>query len=164
MLNEQMDSPLIQPFLSADMRTTPQVCSGEYLKRKKSDELLSPVLVSSKRRCKLDVTPQHSQIINKIYVSKHDNASNIIEESCSIHTLEQVQSNPLSSHLDARFSDKFRKAVIIGEESRPGRDLMNTADQGNNTRMGFSMGYRSDCEKCRAGVSGHYSHFVALKK
>ena len=26
----------------------------------------------------------------------------------------------------------------------------------------FSMGYRSDCEKCRDGVLGHYSHIITL--
>jgi hypothetical protein len=24
----------------------------------------------------------------------------------------------------------------------------------------FTMGYREDCEKCRARVAGHYSHFL----
>jgi hypothetical protein len=27
-------------------------------------------------------------------------------------------------------------------------------------RKGFSMGYRSDCEKCRMKVPGHFSHVI----
>ncbi|KAJ7592705.1 hypothetical protein C8J56DRAFT_779214 [Mycena floridula] len=26
-------------------------------------------------------------------------------------------------------------------------------------RQRFTMGYRSDCEKCRLGLKGHYMHF-----
>ncbi|RFU24262.1 hypothetical protein B7463_g12074, partial [Scytalidium lignicola] len=31
---------------------------------------------------------------------------------------------------------------------------------GTGPRKGFSMGYRSDCEKCRMKVPGHFSHIV----
>lgn len=31
---------------------------------------------------------------------------------------------------------------------------------GVSIRRGFSMGYRSDCEKCRLRVPGHFSHVI----
>jgi hypothetical protein len=31
---------------------------------------------------------------------------------------------------------------------------------GVGVRRGFSMGYRSDCEKCRMKVPGHFSHII----
>jgi hypothetical protein len=31
---------------------------------------------------------------------------------------------------------------------------------GVGVKRGFSMGYRSDCEKCRMRVPGHFSHVI----
>lgn len=35
-----------------------------------------------------------------------------------------------------------------------------TARNPPSRKMGFSMGYRADCEKCRLKVPGHYSHII----
>lgn len=44
------------------------------------------------------------------------------------------------------------------DQGRPGVGVDAGEGQGGKTTL--VMGYRAECEKCRAGVVGHFNHFV----
>lgn len=60
---------------------------------------------------------------------------------------EEPQATPKKGHTRSKHS--LRNWGGFGSET-PGVGI----------RRGFSMGYRSDCEKCRMRVPGHFSHVI----
>ncbi|GAB7363158.1 hypothetical protein MBLNU230_g3442t1 [Neophaeotheca triangularis] len=55
-----------------------------------------------------------------------------------------------------------RSGAMSGGENSPARGGPMGLDGGlTGGKRGFSMGYRSDCEKCRLRVPGHMNHFIA---
>ncbi|KAK9373929.1 uncharacterized protein V1513DRAFT_128669 [Lipomyces chichibuensis] len=49
------------------------------------------------------------------------------------------------------------------EIEQPQMQLHNESPQ-KRRKLVYSMGYRADCEKCRAKIRGHYSHIVYLEE
>lgn len=57
----------------------------------------------------------------------------------------------------ARAKQGRRMAV---DQGRLGVDQGQTIQSGKGEKTTLAMGYRGDCEKCRARVPGHFNHFV----
>ena len=47
----------------------------------------------------------------------------------------------------------------LGVDHR-GQTTTTTPQSGKGEKTTLAMGYRGDCEKCRARVPGHFNHFV----
>lgn len=63
-----------------------------------------------------------------------------------------IKPSPKKGHTRSKHSVR-----AWGGGSSFGSDMVGT---GAGPRRGFSMGYRSDCEKCRMKVPGHFSHII----
>lgn len=60
---------------------------------------------------------------------------------------EESRAAPKKGHTRSKYS--------LRTWGGPGSDL-----GCGSIKRGFSMGYRSDCEKCRMKVPGHFSHII----
>ncbi|KAL4808478.1 hypothetical protein BDV18DRAFT_100411 [Aspergillus unguis] len=64
-----------------------------------------------------------------------------------------------SSAMEAEAADVRQRLSSL---DLPGRTNMGpTSSIKPYKKLGFSMGYRADCDKCRRKVPGHYSHIIA---
>jgi hypothetical protein len=65
------------------------------------------------------------------------------------NTSEEPKATPKKGHTRSKHSLRNWGGFGLGPEIG-----------GVGVRRGFSMGYRSDCEKCRMKVPGHFSHVI----
>lgn len=65
------------------------------------------------------------------------------------------------SRLIVRKQRQRSGALSSGQGSPTPSPVRANPDAGANSRRGFSMGWRADCEKCRMRVPGHMNHFIA---
>lgn len=64
---------------------------------------------------------------------------------------------PANNHLDSDFRNKRRGALVEGSALK---GVIGKGGTNPGGKIGFSMGFRADCEKCRDHVPGHYAHFL----
>ena len=78
-----------------------------------------------------------------------DGGMNMVNPESSIH--------PANTHLGSDFRSKRRGAVVEGSTLK---GIIGKGGSNPGGKIGFHMGFRSDCEKCRNHVPGHYAHFL----
>lgn len=62
-----------------------------------------------------------------------------------------------NTHLGSDFRNKRRGAVVEGSTLK---GIIGKGGTNPGGKIGFHMGFRSDCEKCHSRVPGHYAHFL----
>ncbi|KAI9375433.1 hypothetical protein BJX61DRAFT_539859 [Aspergillus egyptiacus] len=65
-----------------------------------------------------------------------------------------TSSNPAATEAEAADVRKRLSSLDLPEQGNA------EAERKPVRKLGFSMGYRADCEKCRRRVPGHYSHII----
>ncbi|MCJ1251720.1 hypothetical protein MMC30_008957 [Trapelia coarctata] len=78
-----------------------------------------------------------------------DGDTNMMMPDSSVH--------PANTHLGSDFTKKRRGAVVEGTALT---GIIGKGGSNPGGKIGFYMGFRSDCEKCRDHVPGHYAHFL----
>ncbi|KAK9387751.1 hypothetical protein V1515DRAFT_579681 [Lipomyces mesembrius] len=86
----------------------------------------------------------------------------------------RIQTAPSELRPEARFAGTQNDDIDLSDDTT---DRANTSQEIELPRMQsynespqkrrklvYSMGYRADCEKCRAKIRGHYSHIVYLEE
>jgi len=72
-------------------------------------------------------------------------------------TSESSSLHPANTYLGNEFRNKRRGAVVDGSTLK---GVIGKGGTNPGGKIGFHMGFRSDCEKCRDHVPGHYAHFL----
>ncbi|KAK9360459.1 hypothetical protein V1504DRAFT_454861 [Lipomyces starkeyi] len=102
-------------------------------------------------------------------------SSSIIEDyEIQQSAKSRIQTAPPELHPEARFPGTQNDDIDLSDDTT---DRTNTSQEIEQPQMQshnelpqkrrklvYSMGYRADCEKCRAKIRGHYSHMVYLEE
>ncbi|KAL4900505.1 hypothetical protein BDW74DRAFT_161530 [Aspergillus multicolor] len=79
----------------------------------------------------------------------------MVDERTPPEPIPSNQVNP--STMDAEAADVRERLSSL---DLPAQSKTEQTSTNKPKRLGFSMGYRADCDKCRRKVPGHYSHII----
>ncbi|KAK9454123.1 hypothetical protein V1511DRAFT_409734 [Dipodascopsis uninucleata] len=120
----------------------------------------------SKNNCHI-VVPE---ITTQIY--EHDTLKDQIDENHNVHKahscIPEMKISPphISSLTSAVMPSILRDRTYqqSNDSEVAENDKLPSITHPKRPRIIYTMGYRSDCDKCKARVSGHYSHIILSNK
>ncbi|ODQ73173.1 hypothetical protein LIPSTDRAFT_63463 [Lipomyces starkeyi NRRL Y-11557] len=118
---------------------------------------------------------QRYEFSRSIKSSHLPSSSSIIEDyEIQQSAKSRIQTAPPELQPEAHFpgtqNDDIDLSDDMTDRTNTSQDIEQPQMQSHNElpqkrrKLVYSMGYRADCEKCRAKIRGHYSHIVYLEE